>query len=180
MNAPPALVVRLAARTLPARLRETIVGDALEEAAQGVRGPAWTAFTLVRIAVRFQLEPYAQPADRARALALLGAAAVALWVVPIATATLYAGPPVFEDPASRAIVELLRAAAVTSALACGLVAGGAPLLTPHAQAARWHVALVLAGASLLRDGGLGAAVALLAATWLASRIHVEEFHEEAP
>jgi hypothetical protein len=169
MNRVAALALRLVARALPARDRDAVVGDVVEQAASRGLSPVWAIRELGAVVAHYQVECYALPADRLRAGVLASAALAVLWSVPIATATLFAGPDVFTDPLSSTIVEFWRAAHVSSALAAGLVAGGAPLLAPHAQAVRWHVALVLAGASLAQDASWLAVVALLAAVWVASR-----------
>jgi hypothetical protein len=157
------LLTRIALRGVPQRLRANVQGDLLEQHA----GPR----EALAVALHFQAEPYRTGADRRSVLMLLLAAASVLGAVPLAAHGLLAQAAVFSDPFSLAALQLWRAPAVLAAVACGLLVGGAPMLPCHADAARWHLLLLLAPAAALAAPGAVqatlAAVLLLAAAWLA-------------
>ena len=159
----PGWFTRLALRAVPRHLRESVLGDLLEEGAGAAA--AWG------LALHFQAEPYRSPQGRQPALLLLVAAGGLLWIVPMAAQALLAQAGVFADPFSRTVVSLWRAPALGAALACGLLIGRVSLLPPHADAVRLHLALLLAPAAAWAaldalQAGL-AALLLPAATGLA-------------
>jgi hypothetical protein len=169
------LVVRLAARALPASDRELIVADLREESAalRPSRRAGWITRQALGIAARFQAECYRNPDDRLRIAALAVAGLALLWIVPLATSqNAGSGIEALYDPVSRAILELWRAAHLTSAAAAGLVVGRLTMLPAHTQPARWHVGVLLAISCIASHGpraGSAAAALLLATLWLGSQ-----------
>lgn len=153
----------LALRGVPQHLRESVQGDLLEQ-----RGGAREALA---VALHFQAEPYRASADRHGALLLMLAAAGLLWIVPMAALGLLAQGTVFDDAFSRAALQVWSAPTVLAAVACGLLIGRASLVPPHAQAARWHLVLVLAPAAAWAAPNAAQAVLaaglMPAAAWLA-------------
>lgn len=131
--------MRLALWAVPRHLRESVLGDLLEEGAGAAA--AWS------LALHFQAEPYRSAQGRQPALLLLAAAGGLLWIVPMAAQALLAQAGVFADPFSRTAVSLWGAPALWAALACGLLIGRVSLLPPHADAVRLHLALLLAPAA---------------------------------
>jgi hypothetical protein len=157
------LLVRLALLGVPRHLRDSVLGDLLEQ-----RQGAAAAFGL---ALHFQAEPYRDGTDRRAVLLLVLAAAGVLWLVPLAAQALLAQAVVFTDPFSRAALWVWGAPHGLAAAASGLLLGRASLLPRHADAARWHGVWLLApAAAILAPGGAQATLAaalLPAAAWLA-------------
>jgi len=155
--------VLLALQGVPRHLRASVHGDLLEQGG--------SARDALAIALHFQAEPYRSGIDRRCALLLLLAAAGVLWIVPMAAHSLLAQATVFNDPFSRAALQLWGAPTVLAAVACGLLLGRASLLPEHADAARLHLVLVLLpAAAQAAPSGLQAALAaglMPAAAWLA-------------
>jgi hypothetical protein len=151
-----ALLLRLALLGVPRHLRESILGDVLEQRG----GPA----DALALALHFQAEPYRERADRARVLLLAVAGAGIVWIVPMAAQALLAQAVVFTDAFSRAALGVWAAPHAVAAAACGLLVGGSSLVPAHADAARAHVvALLVPLAAVLASG---AAQGLLAAALL--------------
>lgn len=159
------LIMALAMHGVPRHLRESVLGDLLEQG-EGARGA-------LAVALHFQAEPYRAGTDRRDVLLLLLAAAGVLWIVPMAAQSLLAQSAEIGGTFGRIATGLWGSPQLLAAVACGLLLGRASLLPPHADAARLHLVLIfLPVAGLAAPGALRAllAVTLLpAAAWLGHR-----------
>lgn len=157
------LAMRLALQGVPPHLRDAVHGDLIES-----QGGAHDA---LMVALHFQAEPYRGAADRRSVLLLLLAAAGLLWVLPLAAHGLLSQAAVVGGAFDRAAQQLWGAPALVAAAACGLLVGRASLLSPHADAARLHLAALLApwAAWAAASGwqAAGAAALLVLSAWFA-------------
>ena len=169
------LAERAVAWLLPARDRESVIGDLREEAAaRGAEaGAAWQLLAGVRIAAHFHVEPYRDAACVRGVMALAVAGLALLWIVPAATGPGLVVPDFYQNPLLRSVAAIWGRSHVTSAAAAGLLVGHLPAIPAHAARSRWHVALVLAALAFAAADGAAAActaaLVLLAAAWLGDR-----------
>jgi hypothetical protein len=145
-----ALLLRLALLGVPRHLRESVLGDLLEQRA----GPAAALAGALAIALHFQAEPYRERAARSRVLLLAVAGGGLLWIVPMAAQALLAQAFVFTDAFSRAALGAWAAPHAVAAVACGLLVGGTSLMPAHADAARAHIVMLLVPLAAVLAGGV--------------------------
>lgn len=166
---PAHAALRLVLLGVPPHLRDSVLGDLLEEGG-GLRDA-------LSIVLHFQAEPWRDAAARRAAVGLALAGAGLLWIVPLAAQALLAQASVFTDGFSRAALRLWSAPPVLAALACGLLVGRASVLPARADAARLHLVLLLAPAAAL--AAPGPLQALLAAGLLAAMAWIGHVNRRA-
>lgn len=131
------VTVRLLSRMLPARDREVILADLLEESAHTPRRRSWMATQTVRMAAHLHLECYRDPRDAAKLIALLLASACLVFAIRAIGFGPDDGARFFTDPITRGILAFWSASHLTSAITAGLILGRIAL-PGHISVARWH------------------------------------------
>jgi len=164
----PTLAERAALRLVPARDRETLLGDLAEE---GPLPPLRRAACVGGVALAYQGEPYRDSEGRLGAALLLMSGLALMLYVPEAVEGM--DPRIFTDPVTRGFARFWMRAAEIAASAAGLLVGRLPVLPPRANVARWHVALLLALSAATiapdRHRGVACAALLLAAVVVGDR-----------